>query len=98
MEIKVFIADQELTFAEVLAARLDDEEDIKVVGVAQGGISSHWLIAGKSVDVVVLDSDLAGGTANRLCAELVNRARSGQGLVLSSSSPPERAVNAIPAG
>jgi DNA-binding NarL/FixJ family response regulator len=98
MEIKVFIADQELTFAEVLAARLDDEGDIKVVGAAQGGVSSDWLIAGKSVDVVVLDSDLAGGTANRLCADLVNRARSVQVIVLSSSSEPERIVNAIRAG
>jgi two-component system NarL family response regulator len=98
MEIKVLIADQELTFAEVLAARLDDEEDIKVVGAAHGEVSSDWLIAGKSVDVVVLDSDLAGGTANRLCAELVNRARSVQVIVLSSSSEPERIVNAIRAG
>jgi DNA-binding NarL/FixJ family response regulator len=98
MEIKVLIADQELTFAEVLAARLDDEEDIKVVGAAQGGVSTDWLIAGKSVDVVVLDGDLAGGTANRLCAELVNRARSVQVIVLSSSSEPERIVNAIRAG
>jgi DNA-binding NarL/FixJ family response regulator len=98
MEIKVLIADQELTFAEVLAARLDDEEDIKVVGSAQGGVSTDWLIAGKSVDVAVLDGDLAGGTANRLCAELVNRARSVQVIVLSSSSEPERIVNAIRAG
>jgi two-component system NarL family response regulator len=98
MEIKVLIADQELTFAEVLAARLDDEEDIKVVGAAHGRVSSDWLIAGKSVDVVVLDSDLAGGSANRLCAELVNRARSVQVIVLSSSSEPERIVNAIRAG
>lgn len=98
MEIKVLIADQELTFAEVLAARLDDEEDIKVVGTAQGRISSDWLIAGKSVDVVVLDSDLAGGTANRLCAELANRARSVQVIVLSSSSEPQQIVNAIRAG
>jgi two-component system NarL family response regulator len=98
MEIKVFIADQELTFAEALAARLGDEEDIEVVGAAQGGISSHWLVAGKSVDVVVLDSDLAGGAANQLCAELVNRTRSVQVVVLSSSSEPERIVNAIRAG
>jgi two-component system NarL family response regulator len=98
MEIKVFIADQERMFAEVLAARLDDEEDIKVVGAAQGGISSHWLIAGKSVDVVVLDSDLAGATANELCAELVSRAWSVKVIVLGSSSEPERIVNAIRAG
>lgn len=98
MEIKVFIADQERTFAEVLAARLDDEEDINVVGAAQVGMSSHWLIAGKSVDIVVLDSDLADGTANRLCAELVNRVPPVQVIALSSSSEPERIVNAIRAG
>lgn len=98
MEIKVLIADQERTFAEALATRLDDEEDIKVVGTAQVGMSSHLLIAGKSVDVVVLDSDLAGGTANRLCAELVNRARSVEVIALSTSSEPDRIVNAIRAG
>lgn len=98
MEIKVFIAGQERTFAEVLAARLDDEEDIKVAGAAQAGMSSHWLTAGKSADVVVLDSDLAGGTANRLCAEVVNWARWARVIVLSSFSEPERIVNAIRAG
>lgn len=36
MEIKVLIVDQERTFAEALAARLDGEEDIKVVGAVQG--------------------------------------------------------------
>ena len=30
MEIKVLITDQERTFAEAFAARLDDEEDIEV--------------------------------------------------------------------
>ncbi|HEX6525501.1 MAG TPA: response regulator transcription factor [Streptosporangiaceae bacterium] len=98
MQIKVFIADQERTFAEVLATRLDDEEDIRVMGAIQVGMSSHWLAAGKSADVVVLDSDLAGGTADRLCAELVNRAQSVQVIALSSSSEPERIVNAIRAG
>ena len=45
MEIKVLIADQERTFAEALAARLDDEEDIKVVGAVQVKTPGPWLIA-----------------------------------------------------
>jgi two-component system NarL family response regulator len=98
MEIKVLIADQERTFAEALAARLDSEEDIAVVGAVQARMPSYWLIGGKSVDVVVLDSDLAGGTANQLCAELVSRAGSIHVIALSSSSEPERILNAIRAG
>ena len=98
MEIKVLVADQERTFAEALAARLDGEEDITVVGAVQLGTRSHSLTAGKSVDVVVLDSDLAGGAANRLCAELARWDRPVQVIALSSSAEPERIVHAIQAG
>jgi DNA-binding NarL/FixJ family response regulator len=98
MEIKVLIVDQERTFAEALAARLDGEEDIKVVGAVQVKTPSHRLSGGRPVDVVVLDSDLAGGTANRLCAELVSRAGLVHVIALSSSSEPERIVNAVRAG
>jgi two-component system NarL family response regulator len=98
VEIKVLVADQERTFAEALAARLDGEEDITVVGAVQLGTRSHSLTAGKSVDVVVLDSDLAGGAANRLCAELARWDRPVQVIALSSSAEPERIVLAIQAG
>jgi DNA-binding NarL/FixJ family response regulator len=98
MEIKVLIADQERTFAEALATRLDGEEDITVVGAAHTGTPGHWLTGGKSVDVVVLDTDLADGTASRLCAELVSRAGPVQVVALSSSSEPERIVDAVRSG
>lgn len=98
MEIKVLIADQERTFAESLAARLDDEEDIKVVGAVRVRMPGLWLIAGKPVDVLVLDGDLPDGAANRLCAEVVGQAGSARVITLSSSFEPERIVNAIRAG
>jgi DNA-binding NarL/FixJ family response regulator len=98
MEIKTLIADQERVFAEALAARLNGEIDITVMGAVQAGMPSHWLTGGKSVDIVLLDGDLAGGAANRLCAELVSGDRPVQVIALSSSSQPERIVNAIQAG
>jgi DNA-binding NarL/FixJ family response regulator len=98
MVIKVLIADQERMFAEALAARLDGEEDIKVMGAVHVRMPSRWLTGGKSVGVVVLDGDLAGGAANRLCAELVSRNRPVQVIALSSSFEPERIVSAIQAG
>jgi len=97
MEIRVLIADQERTFAEALAARLDYEDDIKVMGAVQVRTPGLWLIAGKPVDVMVLDGDLPGGAANRLCAE-VDQSGSAHVITLSSSFEPERIVSAIRAG
>lgn len=98
MEIKVLITDQERTFAEALAVRLDEEEDIKVVGAVQSRTPGPWLIAATSADIIVVDGDLPDGTANRLYAEASSRAGSSRIITLSSSSEPERIVNAIRAG
>jgi DNA-binding NarL/FixJ family response regulator len=98
MEIKILITDQERTFAEALAARLDDEEDIRVVAAVQARTPGPWLAAAKSADVVMVDGDLPDGAADRLCAEASERAGSARVITLSSSSEPERIVNAIRAG
>jgi DNA-binding NarL/FixJ family response regulator len=98
VEIKLLIADQERTFAEVLAARLDGEEDIKIVGAVQVRMPIHWLMGGTLADVVVLDSDLPGEAANRLCAGLASQERAARVIALSSSSEPDRIVHAIEAG
>jgi DNA-binding NarL/FixJ family response regulator len=98
MEIKVLIADQERTFAEALAVRLEDEDDIRVVGAVQVRMPDRWLMAGKSADVVVVDGDLPGEAANRLCADASAKDRPSRFVMLSSSSEPERIVSAIRAG
>ena len=98
MEIKVLIADQERTFAEALAVRLEDEEDIKVVGAVQVRTPDPWLIAAKSFDVMVVDGDLPDGGANQLCATASGRSGSSRVVTLSSTSEPERIVSAIRAG
>ncbi len=98
MVIKVLIADQERIFAEALADRLDDEEDMTVVAALQVTTSGPWLNAARSADVMVVDGDLPGGTANHLCAEVSGRAGSSRVITLSSSSEPERIVTAIRSG
>lgn len=99
MEIRVLIADQERTFAEALAGRLDAEEDIKIVGAVQvTAAPGPWLTAGKSVDVIVVDGDLPGVSADRACAEVSGTTGSSRVVTLSASSEPERIVKAIRAG
>jgi DNA-binding NarL/FixJ family response regulator len=99
MEIRILIADQERTFAEALAVRLEDEEDIKVVGAVQVTTRpGPWLTAGTSADVIVVDGDPPGAAADRICAELSGSGGLSRVVTLSASSEPERIVNAIQAG
>jgi len=98
MEIRILIADQERTFAEALAVRLKEEEDIKVVGAMQVRTPESCLVAAKSADVIVVDGDLPGAGMDRLCAQVSGGARSPQVVTLSVSSEPARIVNAIRAG
>jgi len=98
MAIKVLIADQERTFAEALAARLEDEEDITVVGAVQARTPDPWLTAANSFDVMVVDGDMPGGAANQFCATASGRVGSSRVIELSSTSEPERIVKAVRAG
>jgi DNA-binding NarL/FixJ family response regulator len=98
VEIRVLIADQERTFAEALAARLEGEEDITVVGAVQARTLGPWLTAAKSADVIVVDGDLPGAAADRLCAGASGSARSSRIVTLSASSEPRRIVSAVRAG
>ena len=98
MGISVLIADQERTFADALAARLEAESDIQVVGAVQVRRPGQGLIARQSADVLVLDGDLPGEAANRLCEELSGRDVPTRVVMLTSSSGPARIVRAIRAG
>ena len=93
MAINVLIADQERAFTDVLAARLDDENDIEATGAVQAPGSS--LLTGKSAEVMVLDGDLPDDAANRLCERLSGGDESTRVIMLSFSSEPERIVKAL---
>lgn len=95
MAIKVLVADQERAFADVLSARLDDENDIEVMGVVQLQAPSWSLLARTSADVMLLDADLPNEVANRLSEELFGSDNPIRVIMLSFSSEPERIVKAL---
>ena len=98
MAIKVLVADQERTFAEVLAARLETENDIEMVGAVRMRMPRPYLTTPIPADVLLLDGDLPGRAANRLYQELGGERARPQVLVLSSCSEPTRIVRALRAG
>jgi DNA-binding NarL/FixJ family response regulator len=98
MAITVLIADQELTFAEVLAARLGDEDDLEVTGAVRAQALGPALLVRKPADVMLLDGDLPGGAANRLCGGLPGGGPPSGVIMLSYSSEPERIVQAFRGG
>jgi len=95
MGINVLVADQERAFADALAGRLEAESDIEVVDAVMPGPS---LIGREPADVLVLDGDLPGEAANRLCEEMSRRVRRTRVIMLTSSSGPARFVRAFRAG
>lgn len=97
MAINVLIADQERIFADALAARLDDEDDIGVMGAVQVEAPSSWVVTRKPAQVMLLDGDLPGDAANRICEKL-SGCESTLVIMLSLSSEPERIVKAFKVG
>jgi DNA-binding NarL/FixJ family response regulator len=98
MRINVLVADQERTFVDALATRLESESEIEVVGTVQLKMPAPRLIAPTSTDVLVLDGDLPGRAADRLCRELSGRDMRTRVITLSSSSEPTRIVQAVRVG
>lgn len=95
MTISVFVADQERAFADVLAARLDEEDDIDVMGAVQVRAPGSSLLTAHSAEVMLLDGDLPDDAANRLCEQLSGRDEPARVIMLSFSSEPERIVRAL---
>lgn len=91
--ITVAIIDQEFTFADALAIRLDAENDIKVVAVAK---ASPGPVLKGYADIILLDADLTGDITDLLCA--ANSSPETRVVMLSHTSEPERIIAAIQAG
>jgi DNA-binding NarL/FixJ family response regulator len=98
MGISVFVIDQERTFADALAARLEAEEDIEIVAAVHARMPPHCLLVGRHADVMLLDGDLPDGAAIRLCDELHARDEPPRIIVLSYSSEAYQILDAVRAG
>jgi two-component system NarL family response regulator len=98
MGISVLIIDQERTFADALAARLEAENDVDVVAAVHARTPAQCLTASRQADVMLLDGDLAERAAVRLCEELSGQPGAPRVVMLSYSSEADRIVDAIRAG
>jgi len=92
MEITAVVIDEERTFADALTIRLNAEDDLSVVAVAQRTANTM----GWRADVILLDVDLAGSL--RLCKATSGPPHSTRVIMLSHTSEPARIVAAIEAG
>jgi hypothetical protein len=60
-QIRVVVIDSQRTFADALAARLAAETGLIVAGAAESVVSVHRLLAGRCVDIALLDAELPEG-------------------------------------
>jgi DNA-binding NarL/FixJ family response regulator len=92
MEITAVVVDEQRTFADALAIRLNSEEDLSVVAVAQPTATTM----GWHADIILLDVDLTGSM--RLCKATSGPPHATRVIMLSHTSEPSRIVAAIEAG
>jgi DNA-binding NarL/FixJ family response regulator len=92
MGITAVVIDEERTFADALAIRLNAEADLEVVAAARPTAA----IAGRCADVILLDVDLAGSL--RFCRAVCEPSAQTRVIMLSHSSESARIVTAIEAG
>ncbi|MBX9245726.1 response regulator transcription factor [Actinotalea ferrariae] len=98
MSVRVAVVDDHPVFRIGLAALLDSLDGIDVVAQASGAEDARALLAGTTVDVVVMDLDLGDGSGVDVTRDLV-RARPGVGvLVVSMHEDDDAVVAAIRAG
>ena len=97
-QISILVVDQQRTFAEAVAARLQMEADVEVVGVVQSEPSARRVLAAQRVDVMLVDADLPGGDDLLAWADTSGRDQSPCMIMLSGSASAERILAAVRAG
>ncbi|HUY48228.1 MAG TPA: response regulator transcription factor [Streptosporangiaceae bacterium] len=98
MGLRVFILDQERTFADALAARLEAEVDVAVVAAVSVKPPALRPVVAKHTDIVLLDGDLPGGAAFTFCQDVSGRGEAPHVIMMSYSSEAERIVAAVRGG
>jgi DNA-binding NarL/FixJ family response regulator len=91
-KISAVVIDEEFTFADALAIRLNTEEDITVTAVPWPAATN----VGWWADIILLDVDLGGSM--QFCQATSSSLDSAQVIMLSHTSEPARIVAAVEAG
>jgi DNA-binding NarL/FixJ family response regulator len=97
-QISILVVDRQRTFAEAVAACLQMESDVEVVGVAQSVASARCVLGARRVDVMLLDADLPDGDDLTTFADTPGRGRPPYVIMLSGSAEAERILAAVRAG
>jgi DNA-binding NarL/FixJ family response regulator len=98
MRLRVFIVDQEHTFADALASRLQAEGDIAVVAAVSVELPALHPVLTQNADIMLLDADLPRGAAFAVCREVLARGIVAHVIMMSYATEPERVVAAVRAG
>lgn len=96
--VRVLVLDQQLTFTDAIAAWLEVKTNVTLVAAVTSAHSARRLLAGRGVDVMVVDGELPDGATLSLCADLSRQSASPRTVILSGSTEPERIVAAFRAG
>ena len=95
---RILLVEDHPSFRQSLAALLDLEPDLRVVGQAASLAESHNLIASNGFDVAVIDLGLPDGNGVALIGRLREIHPHASVLVLTISVDPEKHVQAREAG
>lgn len=98
MAVRLYILAQERTFADALAIRLEIEPDMDVVAARHTNIPPSHLFTGSVANVMLLDGDIPGHAAFRLCEEMSKSRNGPRVIMISHSADPGHIVRAIRAG
>src|SRR5208282_3757572 len=98
MAVRLFILLQERTFADALAIRLEGEPDMAVVAALHTNVAPPHPCTSSMVDVMLLDGDLPGNAAFRLCEEMAQSHGAPRVIMMSHSADPACILRAIRAG
>jgi two-component system NarL family response regulator len=98
MGLRVFIVDQERTFADALASRLEAEGEIVMVAAVSAARPALPPVVAQDADIMLLDADLPGDAAFTLCREVARCGPAAHVIMLSYSVEPERVTAAMLAG
>ncbi|MGH3188242.1 MAG: helix-turn-helix transcriptional regulator [Streptosporangiaceae bacterium] len=98
MGLRVFIVDQERTFADALATRLEAEADVAVVAAVSAESPAPRPVVSRNTDIMLLDGDLPKGASFALCEEVSSSSDAVHVIIMSYSAEAERIVAAVRAG
>lgn len=98
MKIRIVIAEDQSMVLGALAALLETENDLRVVGQARDGKEALQLTLQHKPDVVLTDIEMPGMTGLELAAELKQRASSSRVIILTTFARPGYLRRAMQAG